>query len=378
MDFSFSKKQLVLHNKAIKFAEENLNQDLIESDKNSKFPQQSWEKCAKFGIQGLFVPKEYGGQELDYITATLVLEGLGYGCKDNGLLFSLNAHVLGCLIPILKHGNKLQKEKFLPGLCEGKLIGAHAMVEPGTGSDVLNVKTVVKTMNNKYVINGVKTFITNGSVADVFLVFAKIKNGKDKLSYFIVEKNSPGLIISKNIEKMGLRTAPFTKLIFQNCKISKNNLLGQEGLGQVILHDTMAKERALILAPQIGAMQRELEECVSYSKKRTLFKKKIFDFQSISNMLADMKVRLETSRLLIYKVAWLKQNNKSAILESSIAKYYVSEACVKNSLSSLRILGGYGYSTEYEIERRLRDSIGGLIYSGTSEIQRNIIAKLLD
>jgi hypothetical protein len=380
MDFSLTKEQTDLKNKAIEFSKKKLNRDVIEQDRLSEFPRQKWLDCAEFGVQGLIIPEEYGGLGLDILTAVLVMEGLGYGCKDNGLLLSINVNIWNCEIPILHFGTEAQKKKYLPGLCNGSLIGAYGMTEPESGSDAFSLRTIARKEGESYVLNGTKTLITNAPVADMVLVFAKTpqEKGKDKISCFIVEKGTPGLSLSKKIDKMGLRTSPFGEVVLEECVIAKENLIGKEGLGEIIFNDALAEERAFILASQIGAMERQLEECLKYAKTRKQFKKRIFDFQSISNRLAEMKVHLETSRLLVYNVAWLRQQKKRAFLESSIAKLYISECCIKNSLSAMRIYGGYGYTTEFEYERQLRDALGGILYSGTSDIQRNIIAELLD
>ena len=380
MDFNLTKEQTELRNKAIAFAKQKLNRDILEQDKLSEFPRQNWLACAEFGVQGLIIPEEYGGVGLDILTAVLVMEGLGYGCKDNGLLLSINVTIWNCEIPILHFGTDAQKQKYLPGLCNGSLIGAYGMTEPESGSDAFSLRTTATRKGDIYVLNGTKTLITNAPIADVVVTFAKVlqQTGKDKISCFIVEKGTPGLSLSKKIDKMGLRTSPFGEVMLEDCAVSEENLLGTEGQGQAIFNDALAEERAFILASQVGAMERQLEECISYAKTRRQFNKKIFDFQSVSNMLADMKVRLETSRLLVYKVAWLRQQKKRAFMESSMAKLYISECCIQNSITAVRVHGGYGYTTEFEHERQLRDAIGGILYSGTSEIQRKIIAELLD
>lgn len=380
MDFSLTKEQTELKNQAIDFAKQKLNKDIIERDRLSEFSRQKWLECAEFGVQGLLIPEQYGGMGLDILTAVLVMEGLGYGCKDNGLLLSINVNIWNCEIPILRFGTKAQKQKYLPGLCNGSLIGAYGMTEPDSGSDAFSLRTTAVRQGESYVLNGTKTLITNAPIADLIVIFAKIpqQQGKDKISCFIVEKESPGLSLGKKIDKMGLRTSPFGEVVFQDCTVAKEMLLGKEGQGDVIFNDALAEERAFILASQVGAMERQLEECINYAKARRQFNKKIFDFQSVSNMLADMKVRLETSRLMVYKVAWLRQQKKRAFMESSMAKLYISECSIQNSISAVRIHGGYGYTTEFEHERQLRDAMGGILYSGTSEIQRNIIAELLD
>ncbi|MCX8128561.1 MAG: acyl-CoA dehydrogenase family protein [Clostridia bacterium] len=378
MDFSWTKDQKVLRSQAVKFAQNSNRADAIEADRNCEFSKELWRAYADFGVQGLIVPGEYGGLELDMLSCIAIMEGLGYGTNDNGILFSINAHIWSCVKPILTFGTQKQKEKYLPGLCNGEVIGVHAMTEPETGSDAFNLKTTAVDKGDHYVVNGCKTFITNGDIADVVLVFVRDSQKKENINCLIVEKGIPGFTLSRKIEKMGLRTSPMNQLFFENCIIPKENLLGQEGMGKIIFSHAMDEERAFILSAQIGSMEKQLETCVSYAKTRKQYGSMIFKYQSISNMLADMKVRLETSRLLVYKVASLKAKGENASQFSAIAKLYVSESYVQNSLSAMRIHGGYGYTTEYELERQLRDSVGGLFYSGTSEIMHNIIAELLD
>lgn len=376
MDFSWTREQEDFREGAVKFAEKRLGGAVIEADKKSAFPKKRWKDCAEFGIQGIFIPKLYGGLGLDFLSGVSIMEGLGYGCRDNGFLLSLNAHIWGCEFPVLNFGTESQKKKYLPRLCSGGLIGAHAMTEPGAGSDAFSLKTLYEKKKNSYVLNGVKAFVTNGPVADVIIVYAK-SAPDNKISCFIADRNNPGILAGGNIEKMGLRTSPLGELAFQDCVIPEQNILGKEGDGNTIFNFSMETERAFIFSSQIGAMERQLNECVKYAKSRKQFGRKILDFEAVSGMLADMKIRLETSRLLIYKLAWLKDRGGKSFIDASIAKLYISECLVKNSLSALRVMGGYGYTAEYGAERELRDSIGTLLYSGTSEIQRNIIAEFL-
>lgn len=380
MDFSWTQEQLDLKDKAVTFARQRLNDDMLVNDLRADLPQGKWLACAEFGAHGIIMPEQYGGIGLDMLTAVLVMESLGYGCKDNGLLLSVNVNIWNCEVPILHFGTEQQKNRYLPGLCNGKLIGAYGMTEPESGSDAFSLRTNAEDRGDHYLLNGAKTLITNAPCADLVIAFARVcrKDDKDRISCFIIEKGTTGMLISNKIEKMGLRTSPLGEIVFQDCVVPRENLLGREGQGQAIFNHALAEERAFILACQIGAMQRQLEECVAYSKDRRQFNRRIAEFQSISNRLADMKVRLEAARLLVYRVAWLRQQNQRAFLESSVAKLYVSECCVQNSLAAMRIYGGYGYTTEYECERQLRDALGTVFYSGTSDIQRNIIAELLD
>ncbi|MBD3317892.1 MAG: acyl-CoA dehydrogenase, partial [Chitinivibrionales bacterium] len=368
MEFDFSSEQKAFKKEAREFAERVSRGDILERDKECTFSRELWDEYAKFGAMGITVPEEYGGLGLDLLTGVAIMEGFGAGADDHGLLFSINAHIWSCVQPILTFGTAEQKDRYLRGLCEGKLIGVHAMTEPSSGSDAFSLKATAERDDGDYVLNGSKTFITNGNLADLVLVFAKTKNarGGEGISCIVVEKGTPGFTPSKNIEKMGLRTSPFCQLFFNDCRVPAHNRIGEEGMGRVIFSHAMDEERTLILATQIGVMERQLSECLRYSKQRVQFGQKIFKFQSISNILAEMKVRLETSRLLLYKVAWKKMLGKNATQESAMAKLYISECGVKNGMDAMRIYGAYGYSSEYGLERRLRDSIGGLFYSGTS------------
>ena len=379
MDFSWSEDQLRLKESVIEFAKNELNSDVIERDKNGHFSRKLWEKCAEFGIQGIPFPAEYGGINADILTTLLVMEGLGYGCKDSGLVFGINAQMWSVQMPILRFGTEAQKEKFLPKLCSGKWIGAHGMTEPGSGSDAFSLQTSAKLHDGYYILNGTKTFVTNAPEADVFIVFATVnkKFGFMGVTAFIIEKKFEGFCVNKAIEMMGLRTVHMAELILEDCKVPVENRLGKEGGGSRVFEDSMEWERSCILASYIGAMERQLETCINYAKVRRQFNKPISKFQSVAKRIVDMKVRMETSRQILYKVAWLKKNKRQAVMDAAIAKLYLSEAWVQSCLDAIQIHGGYGFAKEFELERDLRDSIGGTLYSGTSEIQRNIIAHQL-
>jgi alkylation response protein AidB-like acyl-CoA dehydrogenase len=281
-------------------------------------------------------------------------------------------------IPLMAFGTEEQKRKYLPKLVNGEMIGLHAMTEPGSGSDAYSLKTRADRKGNCYVLNGTKTFITNTTQADLFIVFANVdfSKGANGVTAFLVEKGTPGLEVGKKLHKMGLRTSPMSEVALVDCEIPKENILGQEGSGQAIFTTSMEWERTCILASHLGMMQRQLETCVKYARDRKQFGQPIGKFSAIANKVADMEVRLETGRLVLYKAAWLKSQGKHPLRESSIAKLYVAESCVQSCLDAIQIHGGYGYMMEYEIERDLRDAISAKIYSGTSEIQKVIISGL--
>ncbi len=379
MDFSWSKEQLAFKNNVIEFAKKELNEGLIERDQAGEISLDNWRKCAQMGILGLPIPEEYGGIDEDVVTTMLVMEGLGYGCRDNGLIFAMNAQLWSVQMPILLFGTEAQKQKYLPGLCSGALIGAHGMSEPDSGSDAYSLRTRAERVEGGYRLNGTKMFVTNAPVCDMAVAFATVdpSKGIGGVTAFLVDKGTPGFTISRELDKMGLRTSPMGELIFQDCFLPEENRLGKEGVGVSIFASSMEWERSSILASHIGAMDRQLEESVRYARTRRQFNQPIGKFQAVANRIADMKVRLETARLLLYKVAWLKKSGKSAVMEAAIAKLYLSECFVQSSLDAIRVHGGYGYMTEFEVERDLRDSIGGILYSGTSDIQRVIIARMM-
>ena len=379
MDFSWSDEQLQLRNAAVDFARKELDDDLIARDGKGQFSRELWNKCADFGVHGLPFPREFGGQGLDILTTVLMMEALGSACKDSGLLFGINAQMWSVQMPILNFGTDTHRTKFLTGLCKGELIGAHGMSEPDSGSDAFGMRTTAVKDGNSYVINGTKTFVSNAPVADLFIVFAITdkRKGFMGIDAFLLENGSPGLTVGKPISKMGLRTSPFSELSFESCRVPAENRIGQEGQGSEVFEDSMEWERSFILANYVGAMERQLQECVTYAKTRRQFDRPISKFQAVSHKLANMKIRLETVRHMVYRVAWLKSMNRPASVDSAITKIAVSEAWIQSCMDAVQLHGGYGYTTEYEVERDLRDSIGSTLYSGTSEMLRNTIARHL-
>ena len=379
MDFSWSEDQLLLKKSVIEFARKQLKDDLIKRDSESKFPLDLWKKCADFGIMGLPVPEEYGGRGESIMSSVYAMESLGYGCKDNGLLFGMSAQMWDVEMPILDFGTEQQKKKYLPSLINGESIGSISMTEPQSGSDAYSISTTAEKKDGYYILNGSKTFVTNGPVADLFIVFATInkKLGFMGITAFLVEKDFPGFEVGNNIPKMGLKTNPWCELFFDNCKVPVENRIGKEGNGLAIFKDSMEWERSCILATYIGSMERQLENTIKYANERKQFKQSIGKFQSVSNKIVDMKIRLETARLILYRSVWMKEKFGSAPLDSAMTKLYLSESWVKSSLDAVQVHGGYGYTTEFELERDFRDSIGSTLFAGTSEIQRNIIAQQL-
>jgi alkylation response protein AidB-like acyl-CoA dehydrogenase len=379
MEFTWSAEQLELRDAVVAFARAELADDVVRRDQDAEFSREAWSKCGEMGVQGLPFPTEFGGGGQDALTTVFAMEGLGYACRDNGLLFGLNAQMWSVQMPILRHGGDDLCRRYLPRLCSGQAIGAHGMSEPDSGSDAFTMRTTARREGDVYVLNGVKTFVSEGPVADVFLVFAATDRAKGFLGItgFLVDRDTPGLRIGKVIHKMGLRTSPMCELVLDDCRVAVANRLGREGRGAQIFNDSMEWERCCIMAGFLGTMQRQLEDAVRYAKTRTQFGKAIFEYQAVSHRLAQMRMRLEAARLLVYRGTWLKQHGRPASAETAMAKLFLSEAFVQSSLDAIQTLGGYGYTVEYQAERDLRDAIGGRLYSGTSEIQHNLIARSL-
>jgi len=379
MDFSWTQEQLALRDSVIQFAQDNLNDQVIERDREGTFLRDNWESCARFGIQGLAIPTAYGGKEVDILTAALAMEALGYGCRDNGLTFGLNAQMWTVQLSIVGFGSEDQKRKYLPPLCSGKTIIAHGITEPEAGSDLYSLTTSAQKRDGGYVLNGKKSLITFAPIADAALVFAKTDPdaGLWSISAFLVDQGTAGFTTGPVKDKMGLRTVPIGELFFEDCFVPDGCRLGPEGAGVNISNQSLEWERCCILASQVGAMQRQLEAAIQYAKSRKQFDQPIGKFQAVSHRITDMKLRLETARLLLYKAAWLKHNNKPAVMEAALAKLQISECFVQSSMDAIRVHGGIGYLTENQIERDLRDAIGGVIYGGTSDIQRNVVSRLL-
>ncbi|MFO0837799.1 MAG: acyl-CoA dehydrogenase family protein [Phycisphaerae bacterium] len=379
MDFALSTAQQEYQDAAIAFAKAELADDVIARDAGGEFWREGWLRCARFGVHALPIPTEYGGSGGDLMTTIAVMEGLGYGCKDQGLLFSINAHLWTNSIPILLYGTDEQKRRYLPRLCDGSLIGANAASEPESGSDVFSMRTRATRDGDHYVLNGTKTFCTNAPVCDLFAAYATLDPslGVMGICAFLVERDTPGINTSRKIEKMGLRTSPMAEVIFENCRVPRGSLLGREGRGAEVFNSSMEWERSNILANGLGTMRRQIEQCVQYARSRRQYGHAIGKYQSVANRIVDMKLRYETARMLVYKIGWLKSLGRNAELDVALAKLHTAESYVKNCLDAIQIHGGYGYMTEFELERDLRDAVGSTLYSGTTEIQRNIIARRL-
>jgi alkylation response protein AidB-like acyl-CoA dehydrogenase len=379
MEFDRSPEEVAYQEAVTDFARRELGREISSRDHGGEFPLAEWKACARFGIQGLPVPETYGGADASASTIIAALEALGYGCADNGLLFSLNAHMWACEYPIVRYGREDQKLRYLPGMCDGSIIAAHGMSEPGSGSDAFALSTTAERRGDRFILNGSKTFVTNAPVADVFVVFARTGAAKGfaDLTCFLLDRDTPGLVVGAPLHKMGLRTSPMSELFFEDCEVGMEQVLGKPRAGMAVFTAAMERERGLILACTVGSMERSLDRCLAYAREREQFGKPIGKFQAVAHRMVDMKVRLETARLLLYRLGWLMEQGRPTALDSAMTKLYLSECFVASSLDAVQVFGGYGYMSEYELERDVRDAIGSRLYSGTSEIQKNLIARML-
>ena len=380
MDFTFTSEQKLLRDSIVKFARGELNHDVIERDRAQTFSRELWRQCAAVGLLGLPVPEEYGGSGADPLSCAIALEALGYGCRDGGLVFSICAHVLACVVPVWQHGSAAQKDRYLRGLCDGTLVGAHAITEPDSGSDTFAMRLRAERVGSGWRLNGSKTFISNGPVADVVVLFAVTDPDKGfhgGVTGFLIERGVAGFSSGQKFAKMGLRTSPVGELVFQDVLVPDEAVLGAVGGGASVFGTAMDWERSLLVAAHVGTIERLLETSITYARTRSQFGQTIGKFQAVAHKIADMKVQLEAARLLVYRTASRLTTTRSISLDAAITKLFVSESLVRASLDAVQLHGGYGFMEEYEVERALRDAIGSTLYSGTSEMQRNIIGRWL-
>lgn len=381
MNFSWSKENEEFREQVLSFAQKELCDDIIERDYKGEFSRKLWDKCGEFGILGLASEPQYGGthNEIDVLRACYALQGFGYGCDDVGLGLAINAHLWTVQMTISKFGNEEQKSKYLPKMCSGEWIGSHGLSEDNSGSDVFSMQTRATKVDGGYLLNGHKRLVTLGPICDVALIFASTNPdvGKWGITAFVVDKKSEGFTQKSVQQKMGLRTVPIGRLHFDDCFVPEENVLGKEGAGWSISNYSLEYDRCCMLACKLGSMEKQLEQVVEFAKERKQFGKSIGEFQAISHRVAGMKSRLEIAKLLLYKMAWMKKNEMPGMLDGAILKLFLSESYVESSLDAIRIFGGSGYLTENGIERGLRDAVGGVIYAGTSDIQKNIIASHL-
>jgi alkylation response protein AidB-like acyl-CoA dehydrogenase len=381
VDFLLDEEQQSFVASVRDFARQHVEPGVLDRDRAGAWDQGVWEKVAEFGLAGLPIPEEYGGSGADVMTTGLALEALAYGGRDAGLNLSLGAHLTIGAMPIALHGTEEQKQRWLPKMATGESIGAFAITEPEAGSDTAGIKTSARREGDTYVLNGTKTFITNGSLADVVTVVAKTDPdgpASGAFTAFLVETDTPGFSVSKELKKLGNRTSPTVELSLSDVAVPESSILGPEGTALwAVGFECFDWERTCMIASAIGGMERDMEECIRYAKEREAFGKPIAKFGAIQHKIAQMRIRLEAGRLLLRKAAWLKDNGHEHQVEASMAKAYVGEAAVQSALDAIQLHGGWGYVDEFHVERGLRDAKLATIGGGTTEIQEMIIARSL-
>ncbi|MCD7866358.1 MAG: acyl-CoA dehydrogenase [Clostridiales bacterium] len=383
MEFGLSKKHEIARSLFKEFAETEVKPLAQEVDEEERFPRETVEKMAKYGFLGIPVPKEYGGQGCDILTYAMCVEELSKVCGTTGVIVS--AHTSLCIDPILTYGTKEQKEKYIPDLASGKKLGAFGLTEPGAGTDAQGQQTKAVLDGDEWVINGSKCFITNGKEADVYIVIAvtgKVeKRGRmqKEISAFIVEKGTPGFTFGVKEKKMGIRGSSTYELIFTDCRIPKENLLGQKGKGFGIAMHTLDGGRIGIAAQALGLAEGALEATIAYVKERKQFGRSIAQFQNTQFVLADLATKVEAAQLMVYKAALKKDEYQAGAkvsysVEAAKAKLMAAEVAMEVTTKCVQLHGGYGYIREYDVERMMRDAKITEIYEGTSEVQRMVIS----
>ena len=377
MDFHLTKEQELVRKMYRDFAENEVKPLAEEIDEEERFPMETVEKMAKLGMMGIYFPKQYGGAGGDVLSYAMCVEELAKVCGTTAVVVS--AHTSLCCAPIFEHGTEEQKMKYLPDLLSGKKIGAFGLTEPNAGTDASGQQTTAVLEGDHYVLNGSKCFITNGNVASTFVVFAMTDKslGNKGISAFIVEKSFPGFSCGKHEKKMGIRGSSTCDLIFEDCIVPKENLLGKEGQGFKIAMQTLDGGRIGIASQALGLGEGAIEEAIKYTKERVQFHKRLSQFQNTQFQLADMHTRMQAAQFLVYSAAMKKQNHEPYSMDAAMAKLFAAESASDVTRRAVQLFGGYGYIREYHVERMMRDAKITEIYEGTSEVQRMVISSHL-
>jgi alkylation response protein AidB-like acyl-CoA dehydrogenase len=377
VEFSSTAEQDRLYEEAREFAGRRVNRAIKARVGAPYFGAEEWRLCAEIGLLGACVPVRYAGGGQDALTVARLVEGFSRGCSDTGLVFSACAHLFACAMPIADHGGAELKERVLPRLARGDWVGANAITEADAGSDVFALQTRAVRDGARYVLTGTKTFVTNGPIADCFLVYASTEpaHGYLGITAFVIDGDAPGLTRGEHFGKVGLTGAPVCEVRLQECPVEDVNRVGPVGGGAAVFHDSMAWERACLFAQYIGVMDRQLDDVVAFAKQRRQFGKALGRHQAVAHRIADMKLRLDAARLLLHRACWMKAQGVECALEISLAKLAISEAAVRSSLDAVQIWGSLGIKTETDVAGALWDAIPSTIFSGTSEIQRDLIAR---
>ncbi len=378
MDLEWSAEQLELRAEAVTFARAKLNHDVTGDDRAGRFPTEKWNDLAGWGFFGLAAPEDLGGAGLDRMTALLVTEGLGEGCIDGGLVFSAVVQAWVIVPVLLRFGSEQQKRRYLPGLMSGSTVGALAITEADSGSDAFAMRTrAERSADGGWLLRGSKTFTTNGPIADLIVCFARTGAGGSLggTTAFLLQTDQAGVDVGPPMETQGLRTAPIGEIALTDVRVAEDAVLGREGFGLGVFNEAMEWERSFAMAPYVGMLARQLENACRYARERQAFGSRISSYQAVADPLVEMRLRLETAQLLLYKAAWAKANGKPALAQTAMAKLWISECAVASSLDAIQVHGGYGYVSETGVERDLRNAVGARIHSGTSQMQRVIVAR---
>ena len=377
MDFKLSKEQEMMRKLFREFAENEVKPLAAMVDEEEMFPENTVKKMAELGMMGIYFPKKYGGAGADVVSYAMAVEELSKVCGTTGVIVS--AHTSLCCAPIYENGTEEQKMKYLPDLLSGKKIGAFGLTEPNAGTDASGQQTTAVLEGDHYVLNGSKCFITNGTVASTMVVFAMTdpKAGNHGISAFIVESSFPGFSVGKKEKKMGIRGSSTCDLIFEDCIVPKENLLGKEGQGFKIAMQTLDGGRIGIAAQALGLGEGAIDEAVKYTQERIQFKKRLSQFQNTQFQLADMHTRMKAAQYLVYAAACKKENHENYSVDAAMAKLFAAEAASDVTRRAVQLFGGYGYTREYPVERMMRDAKITEIYEGTSEVQRMVISRAM-
>ncbi|WP_223701015.1 acyl-CoA dehydrogenase [Sutcliffiella deserti] len=377
MNFLLSEEHEMIRKMVRDFAKNEVEPTAAERDEEERFDMDIFRKMADLGLTGIPFPEEYGGIGSDYLAYCIAVEELSRVCASTGV--TLSAHTSLASWPIYKYGTEEQKQKYLVPLAQGTSIGGYGLTEPGSGSDAGGMRTTAKLDGDHYVLNGSKIFITNGGIADIYVVFAVTDQDlKNKgTSAFIIDSSFPGFSVGKKEKKLGIRSSPTTEIIFEDCRVPVENLLGQEGEGFKIAMTTLDGGRNGIAAQAVGIAQGALDASVAYAKERVQFGKPIAAQQGVSFKLADMATSIEASRLLTYQAAWRESEGLSYGKESAMSKLIAGDTAMKVTTEAVQVFGGYGYTKDYPVERYMRDAKITQIYEGTQEIQRLVISRML-
>ncbi len=375
MDFSWTLEQDELYTRILSQVQ-NIQERAIN---DPYWTRSQWQRCGECSLLGLSISTDYGGSGYGALTTARALEAFGYGCEDMGLVFSVSAHLLACSMPIAENADEASKERLLPNLCSGNFIGANAITEDDAGSDVFAIKTQARRDGDFYTLEGQKSYVSNGPVADLFVVYAQTNpaHGYLGITAFILPKETPGLLIGEPFHKIGLTSTPACRISFHNCHIPVAYRLGREGQGSHIFKRSMQWERSCLFASYLGQMERQLEQTIVHARTRRQFGKALAKHQAIAHRIVDMKGRLEAARLLLYRACWLFDQGQNALSAIALSKLAISQAAVLGGLDAIHIHGSSGVNSENGIERMLRDALPATIFSGTDEMQRDIIASEL-